>query len=790
MAITMLLLPVLSGCGGAAEETSATTASSATVTSATTSSASTESTTETTETTPAPTPTPTAIDPTVEGTMWYYEDFEGYEPVSNSAAAAKALGWSYNMSSDAQYATNTAAYSIVDQNGSRQFYIKNNTGSSKDSFITVLSDRRFTYLHQLNYTYQYDLTYADAANGSRYIAMVSEYNGSAYYNSCHIRNSGYGNNEVYDHGTWKAYDYGITSKGGDSIAATLLGETAGKNNLLKGISLSIRYAVNWERGNQIYIRVNTEGYPGSGKWTLVSHHDPEKTGRDCLDPLRGGAALAIKTGGPQNGYIDNIVVWCGNGEEPTDKSAPFLSSTIPCHQLIEVGGDKLCALCGKNEAAIAEGWLHRDLPRYEGGVYSDVLYLNGQGIDPAQPADKEGKMQIVSCTDAEDFAAYDKALTAAGYAREYAREADGNLFRSYTKGTQRVYTYLIAAIGEARIITEDMTVSRSLSEFGYTYTPAAGEASMVYQYALPLRDATHVKANGFVDRGMLYVIKLADNSVILVDGGESTQFPPEQVDNLMSFLREITGVGETGKVKIATWYLTHGHGDHYQGFALLLKKYHADIDLERVMYNIPSSYSDNSTITGQNWGIQRMLNYIKSYYGDIPFLKTHTGQVVQLADVTIEVLYTHEDLVDPNTGATEVGTNYNEASMVSKITWGGGKTFLLTGDIDSKAASITMENWKPDSLRVDVIQIAHHVLNDLSDFYHVTQAPVMLVPQSLHRIKEHSVAPTPYSAARKYVKSGMCYFQNEDTVGLGVTSGKIEVLYRRPVVYLVQPGNW
>ena len=112
------------------------------------------------------------------------------------------------------------------------------------------------------------------------------------------------------------------------------------------------------------------------------------------------------------------------------------------------------------------------------------------------------------------------------------------------------------------MIVEQTSVSASVAEFDYTYAKKSGDTTGVYQYALPLVDATHTWGQNYVDRGMLYVVKLADGRVVIFDGGESVQFTNARLDDLMDFLRDITGVGKNGTVTIAAWFLTHAHQDH------------------------------------------------------------------------------------------------------------------------------------------------------------------------------------------------------------------------------------
>ena len=731
---------------------------------------------ETTQKPPETTqPDPTPASPPASGTLLYSEDFEGYGTASSDTALMDTLGWKILSKADGAHTNNSASYALVRKGNNTALAITNyRTGfQGNDSYVQILSERILRYLNGQSYTYQYDITYGDSSDDQRYIVLVSSFT-EGFYNSGHLRVSGRIHNECHTGSSWKSYG-----------ASPQVESRLGISGSLKGITVSVRYVVDWDGGCRIYARrVDTDG-----DWVLLTSYDATANGASLFDPSTGGSAFVLKVGGAQNGTVDNILLWTGTAEPMTD--TPYLSTDDTCHRIVKSGSTAFCVLCGRTEGQIKDAWLLSKIPAYDGGVPSREVYLGGQGLDPSQPKSSENRMQVISGTDETQFSAYLQKLKSAGYRAEFERTADGNRFASYINGSRRVYAYYIPAIGEARIVSESTAVSVSVSDFSYTYEVKPGDVTAIYQYALPLRDATHFSSGNYVDRGMLYVVKLADNKVVLVDGGESVQFTSTQVDGLMSFLREITGAGSNGKVTIAAWYLTHAHQDHIQGFCFLAKKYSSHLTLERVFYNIPSVHSPNSTTAnvGTNM-VYKLLRYIRKYFGSgVEFLKLHTGQEIRLANVTFEVLYTHEDLVHPETGETRSADNYNEASSVMKITF-DGQSILLLGDVDTKGASTLMRLWSESTLKVSVLQVAHHVLNVLTDLYHLIKAPILFVPQSLHRINEHSSAPKTFAAVQQYADPNMIFFQNEKTVGLAVVDGAFKVIYTRDIIYESQKYTW
>ncbi|MBR5447077.1 MAG: hypothetical protein IKV40_01500, partial [Clostridia bacterium] len=353
------------------------------------------------------------------------------------------------------------------------------------------------------------------------------------------------------------------------------------------------------------------------------------------------------------------------------------------------------------------------VPSYDGGVVSEDIYLSGQGLTASPKESGENKMQIIADTSEAQFTAYLAKLEKNGFTKEYYHAVDGNLFASYINGTVRVYTYLMSRTKEVRVVKEDASAMASISEFSYSYTKKAGEQTVIYQYAVPLRDGSHFKADGYIDCGMLYIVKLADNSLIIMDGADNSQFPETQVDNLMAMIREITGTKDGDTIRIAAWYISHAHGDHYSGFRNFVQKYSQYIDMERVCFAFPSMLSSNTALTSANSGQKAIISLVNNYCADDDtiFLRLHTGQRFTIADVTIEVVYTHEDVANATTAKSPI-SSHNDSSSVIRFTI-DGMTMMMMGDAQElDAMPRIIKNWSASYLRSDGIQLAHHVLND------------------------------------------------------------------------------
>ena len=717
-----------------------------------------------------------------EGTLLYYEDFE-LEGDYTSDELVTALGWEDLGKDGRAINTTTAKLSIRKQDGSKALSITNNVsgGDSNDSYFTILSGDKMKYFSDCAYTVQYDLKYSTASANNKYITLLTDFGGT-YYNTLHIRNGAYGNNQYYLAGEFKSYEgdgYSVTasstSKDKNTVAYKLLGKYYDGTQLLKNISISVRCVVDPQKGICGYVRVNTEGYPGTGVWTAVSELSSFGKPEALPNSKYGGGAVVLKAGNGQNGYIDNVAIWLGKGDEPADKTAPYLD-TAKCHLYTENGEDTVCFLCGESYEVIngASEWHLTNAPEYDGGVWSKNAYLAGaSALDETYSEKTDSKMQIVTETSEAEFKAYVEKL--AGLSRiekDFYREEEGNIYVAYrftqgSKKDRRIYAYYYAAEKTARII-EEYGASVTAEQFGYVYDKKEGETTQFYQYGL----------SDNKELGMLYIVKCADNSVIIIDGGTYQHFDDRESENLMTVLREITGVA-SDKVRIAAWVITHGHLDHLSGFSLFLKNYGKQVTIERVMYNFPSVYSDHASLIGVRSESSKMYSYIQKSapLKDVGFYNIHVGEVIKLADVEIEAIYTHEDLVDPVTGKTLVGNDFNNTSTVFLLRF-DGYSILITGDVNKVAVPTMMANHAAALKEANAVQTAHHLLNDLSEIYTYTAPTSVFVSAPRSRLTMNSVCKNNVNAFKPSAGDRI-YCQCDATMGFEVKDGELVKVYTK-----------
>jgi len=293
-----------------------------------------------------------------------------------------------------------------------------------------------------------------------------------------------------------------------------------------------------------------------------------------------------------------------------------------------------------------------------------------------------------------------------------------------------------------------------------------------YGYSLSQEKNT----SGYIDNGACMVIKCADNSVIVIDGGAAQQMQKEDSDRFYKFLCEITDTKENGVINVSAWYITHFDSDHTCGFSAVLEANPKRYNLERLVCNLPdlevTSKTDYNAIVSPNGAV-------KKNFPNVMEIRLRTGDVLQLADVTITTYFSHADFAD------EAGryntTNFNSTSTISMFTTSTGMKTLVTGDTISKSEIIYCKNFTTESLKCDIFQQPHHNRTDISTLYELANAQVMFFTQAVGTLTEN-----PTDLARSTLAKQWCsewYCGGTETVGLKWADGKAELIYQKLDIY-------
>jgi len=90
---------------------------------------------------------------------------------------------------------------------------------------------------------------------------------------------------------------------------------------------------------------------------------------------------------------------------------------------------------------------------------------------------------------------------------------------------------------------------------------------------------------------------------------------------------------------------------------------------------------------------------------------------------------------------------------------------------------VMLEFNSAETLKSDIIQCAHHCLNNVYEMYDLAQAPVVLMPQSPGGCMLNTTRKTIFENITKYMENDMLFYASEGTYGFAVTDGTIEEVY-------------
>lgn len=397
------------------------------------------------------------------------------------------------------------------------------------------------------------------------------------------------------------------------------------------------------------------------------------------------------------------------------------------------------------------------LPEYKGGKASG-FFPDGCGLsDDIKCADNPDNcyINIIKHTKKDEFLSYLKALADAGFAAGFSRDEKNGIYREMRRGRELIYLYYIPSEKTVRIIIDNASVS--LADFSSDNAPS-GEKESLMQFGLYYSEM--IKGTT-CDCGMLYAVKLSNGEFIIVDGGEREQATEEACAEFIKRIRAQTGKEE---ISVALWFCTHPHDDHMDFFSKLLRAYGDKITLKRVAFNFPAH-----SVNKMESCVSLMKERIKTHAPDVKFLKLHAGQKFTLSGTDIEVLITHEDILNPKKAEKYPGTNGTCA--VIKIS-APEFSFVLLADIPEENGNILIKRFTPGQLSCTFLQAAHHCINRIKSVYKTVPAEYVLIPEKTEMIFTHNMLKN-YKTIKKYHPENTIFCAGDNTMLFSMKNGKL-----------------
>ena len=291
----------------------------------------------------------------------------------------------------------------------------------------------------------------------------------------------------------------------------------------------------------------------------------------------------------------------------------------------------------------------------------------------------------------EDFYAYLEKLDASGYVK-YAENEHGNVLSAiYTYGTSFTYNiFYEGGYNELCVLVEDYSAKKlppKKSEYKKVCETQFAQVGLEYQYT------SSVKLSS-VQNGMCYIWRLEDGRFIILDGGFNYA---TGAANLYNTLRKMAV--NPSKIVVATWAVSHFHGDHVGTFASFVQNYLWDVEIQSMLINLPTL--EQSKLDDMNWGYWNTIsNKLGNFNKDLVVYKAHPGQVYHFANAEIEIIYTLEMFAPKDL------TYYNTCSVIMDVRFGDFNMMML-GDCSEDANQIMLANYG-NTLEAEVVQVAHH----------------------------------------------------------------------------------
>jgi len=285
----------------------------------------------------------------------------------------------------------------------------------------------------------------------------------------------------------------------------------------------------------------------------------------------------------------------------------------------------------------------------------------------------EGKLYLLHHAAHKDFETVLAALLSAGYGVHDRRNLEKNDFAVLT--------------GEEVVLTLSHIPHNETIRLAVQPGEKLPEKSEGERICAPL--LTQMKLSYFTDDcGMTYILRLQDGRFVLIDGGVGKY---DEGERLMDILR---AQNVLPKIRIAAWFITHPHSDHFGGFTALMEEFSDQVELEQLLFNWPTQ-----AFTGPSSPMERFDAVISSMRGRIA--TPHSGQRYHFSGLDIDVLFACDDLY-PNPFP-----NINDSSMVLRMTW-EGRSLLFPGDGQEKCSEELCARYGSDTLKCDFLQVPHH----------------------------------------------------------------------------------
>ena len=304
----------------------------------------------------------------------------------------------------------------------------------------------------------------------------------------------------------------------------------------------------------------------------------------------------------------------------------------------------------------------------------------------------------------QELSDYVATFSNKGYEKYTENTIENNKFYIYTNEEYVLNVIYTGYNNTAHVLVQSLedTALPTRAEDN-VYTPVEGCETTISQLGLYYPFGEN-KADKYFN-GMCYVMRLADGSFIVIDGGHNKSIDGDRIYNVMK-----KQAPNPDNIVVAAWILSHAHSDHVGFFNDFAKNYSDKVTVEQFIYNFPSAEQRGSLSDNRDMVDGAMAKYFK----DVPVVKAHAGQEHYIRNAKITMLYSLDVY------RSEL-TDYNNTSLAFTIEAEGYK-WMVFGDY-SEGGQTLRSMYSEKTLKSDIMQVSHHGVAGQSNTTYEKVAP-------------------------------------------------------------------
>lgn len=325
-------------------------------------------------------------------------------------------------------------------------------------------------------------------------------------------------------------------------------------------------------------------------------------------------------------------------------------------------------------------------------IFQDIPMIDGERIVALDSDDYGNKdyVMVLQGLMKPDYDAYLEKLLASGFTK-YADNGTTGVGNSILCATlQRgdltlTLSYYPAVMRLYLAVSEEKTVSpRLIYNDSYAAENVEGAQNVLTMHQL-------------LTGGNSYILQLKNGHFIINDGGDKGEY-----EALVAYLESLTPEGE--KPYIEAWFISHAHSDHMGFFQDVNVANAGRVIVEGFYYNevgssVQKLLGTNNMVPVATAGMQY---FSAADNKTTPVYRTHAGERYYFSDITIEIVYTNEQI-----RAVEYEGNYN-ASCTWLMFNIDGQKFLNAADAEIVNMRHVDDMMDKDYMDVDVMNVHHH----------------------------------------------------------------------------------